>query len=152
MVLQHACEQRLDSRIDDGSLTTRAVGQSPAWSGPQADDGCESSGQFIPFPKTEADRVASGDPRPSIEERYPTFERYQHRVAHAITEMVEDRLMLCEDAAGEYARLIALGLAQGVPAPSGPLPAESPVPLCDAGKEHHGHDRDEDIPSIRRTP
>jgi hypothetical protein len=99
-------------------------------SGPQADDGCEGSGQFIPFPKTSADRLASGDPRQSVEERYPTFKRYQDRVARAIREMVEDRLMLCEDTASEYARLIALGLAQGVPAPSGPLPPESPVPLC----------------------
>src|SRR5207253_5079121 len=51
--------------------------------------------------------------------------------------MVEDRLMLCEDTATEYARLIALGVAQGVPAPSGSLPAESPVQLCLTEKEHH---------------
>jgi hypothetical protein len=105
-------------------------------SGPQATDGCESAGQFIPFPKTRADRLASGDPRPSVEERYPTFERYQHRVAHAIREMVEDRLMLCEDTSSEYARLIALGLAQGVPAPSGSLSVKSPLPLCFAEREH----------------
>jgi transcriptional regulator with GAF, ATPase, and Fis domain len=30
-VERHACERRLDSLIDDVSLTTRAVGQSPAW-------------------------------------------------------------------------------------------------------------------------
>jgi hypothetical protein len=113
-------------------------------SGPQANDGCESSGQFIPFPKTKADRLASGDPRKSVEERYPTFEQYQHPVAYAIREMVEDRLMLCEDTASEYARLIALGLAQGVPAPSGSLPAVSPVPLCGDKKEHHGDDRDDE--------
>ena len=112
--------------------------------GPQANDGCESAGQFIPFPRTKADRLASGDPRPSVAERYPTFEQYQHRVAHAIREMVEDRLMLCEDTASEYARLIALGLTQGVPAPPGPLPAVSPVPLCGETKEHHGDDRDDD--------
>src|SRR5256712_1173019 len=112
--------------------------------GPQANDGCESSGQFIPFPRTKADREASGDPRESVQERYPTFEQYQHRVAHAIREMVEDRLMLCEDTAGEYARLIALGAAQGVPAPPNPLPTVSPVPLCRDKKEHHGDDRDDD--------
>jgi len=112
--------------------------------GPQANDGCESAGQFVPFPKTKADRLASGDPRQSVEERYPTFEQYQHRVAHAIREMVEDRLMLCEDTASEYARLIALGLAQGVPAPPGPPPAVSPVPLCGDKNEHHGDDRDDE--------
>jgi len=113
-------------------------------SGPQANDGCESSGQFIPFPRTKADRLTSGDPRQSVEERYSTLAQYQHRVAHAIREMVEDRLMLCEDTASEYARLIALGLTQGVPAPPGPPPAMSPVPLCGDTKEHHGDDRDDD--------
>ena len=49
-------------------------------SGPQANDGCESSGQYIPFAKTQAERLASGDPRPSVQERYPTFERYQRLV------------------------------------------------------------------------
>ena len=112
--------------------------------GPQANDGCESAGQFVPFPKTKANRLASGDPRQSVAERYPTFEQYQHRVAHAIREMVEDRLMLCEDTASEYARLIALGLAQGVPAPPGPPPAVSPVPLCGDKNEHHGDDRDDE--------
>jgi hypothetical protein len=34
-------------------------------SGPQAGDGCEGSGQYIPFPKTKSDRMASGDPRRS---------------------------------------------------------------------------------------
>lgn len=104
-------------------------------SGPQANDGCEGSGQFIPFPKTKADRVASGDPRRSVEERYPTFERYQHQVARAIRELVEDRLMLCEDTPTEYARLIAFGLAQGVPLPPGPVP--SPTQLCLTEKEHN---------------
>ena len=41
--------------------------------GAQADDGCESTGQYIPFAKTNADRQASGDPRRSIEERYAVF-------------------------------------------------------------------------------
>src|SRR5437660_10980636 len=35
--------------------------------GPQANDGCESSGQYIPFAHTAAARAASGDPRPSVE-------------------------------------------------------------------------------------
>src|ERR1700694_4441616 len=42
-------------------------------SGPQVNDGCEASGQMVAFPKTKADRIASGDPRLSIEERYPSF-------------------------------------------------------------------------------
>jgi hypothetical protein len=103
----------------------------------QANDGYEGSGQFIPFPKTKADRLASGDPRQSGAERYPTFDRYQRRVGRAIAEMAEDRLMLCEDTATEYARLIALGLAQGVRAPPGSLPTGSPLQLYPTEKERH---------------
>ena len=31
---------------------------------------CMLNGGFIPFAKTKAERLASGDPRPSLEERY----------------------------------------------------------------------------------
>src|SRR4029079_15387948 len=34
--------------------------------GPQANDGCEGSGSYAPFASTKADRLASGDPRPSV--------------------------------------------------------------------------------------
>ena len=47
---------------------------------PQANDGCEGSGQYIPFPKTKADRLASGDPRLSIEERYGNVETYSSKL------------------------------------------------------------------------
>jgi hypothetical protein len=50
----------------------------------QADDGCESSGQFIPFAATAAARAATGDPRPSVAERYPTFDTYDVQVKTAI--------------------------------------------------------------------
>jgi len=41
--------------------------------GAHANDCCEGAGQMIAFPKTKAVRLASGDPRLSIEERYPSF-------------------------------------------------------------------------------
>jgi Alpha/beta hydrolase domain len=103
-------------------------------SGPQANDGCEASGQMIPFPRTRAERVASGDPRVSVEERYPTFRRYQRKVVHAIREMLKQRLMLCEDAEDEYRRLVANGLAMGVPAPPAGDPPASPT-LCGDGED-----------------
>jgi hypothetical protein len=98
--------------------------------GPQADDGCESSGQYIPFAKTEADRAAAGDPRPSVEARYPSFAAYLSGVRRAIDDLVKDRLMLCEDAPAEQARLISRGLDAGVPAPKGKLPSQDTVPQC----------------------
>ena len=35
------------------------------------DEGCDASGMVIPFARTKAQRMASGDPRLSLEERYP---------------------------------------------------------------------------------
>ena len=112
--------------------------------GAQADDGCESAGQYIPFPKTEVERSATNDPRPSVAARYPTFTHYYDRVVHAIREMVEDRLMLCEDTTSELARLVQAGLNNGIAAPVNGIP---PAPqLCRPQRHSGGHDgkRDDD--------
>ena len=97
--------------------------------GAQADDGCESTGQYIPFAKTKADREASADPRPSIEERYASFDDYYNPVKRAVDNMVRGRLLLCEDADDQIERLISIGLAAGVPAPDGDL-SEPELPHC----------------------
>jgi hypothetical protein len=99
-------------------------------SDPQANDGCEQAGQYIPLPRTKADRAASGDPRPSVEERYRSFGEYYSNVLRAIDGLVKDRLMLCEDADAEQARLLQAGLAAGVPPPQGRLPPQTTPPLC----------------------
>lgn len=61
------------------------------------DDLCDGFGQAIPFAQTKAERVASGDPRLSIEERYPTHEIYVKKVAKAARELQHQRFMLAED-------------------------------------------------------
>lgn len=81
-------------------------------------------------PKTAAERAASGDPRPSVEERYPSFGQYHSAVMRAIDGLVKDRLMLCEDADDAQARLLAAGLTAGVPAAQGKLPPKATVPHC----------------------
>src|SRR6266536_6803 len=98
--------------------------------GAQANDGCEAAGQFIPFAKTKVERLASGDPRPSVEERYPSFGQYYSEVIRAVDGLVKDRLMLCEDAEDAQARLLDAGLAAGVSSPHGNLPPQSQVPQC----------------------
>src|SRR5262245_8503239 len=90
--------------------------------GAQANDGCEAAGQYIPFPKTKADRDATGDPRRSVEERYPSFDIYFNRIERAVDNLVRNRLMLCEDADDQIERLVTAGLAAGVPAPTGDMP------------------------------
>lgn len=59
---------------------------------------CETTGQYIPFPATRAEREARGDPRLSVEERYPTHADYVNRVAEAADNLVRERLLLEEDA------------------------------------------------------
>jgi hypothetical protein len=86
-------------------------------SGAQANDGCESTGQFIPFAATADARASSGDPRPSVAERYPTFDDYDSKVKTAMNAMIQQRTLLCEDGASELQRMRTLGASRGVPNP-----------------------------------
>jgi hypothetical protein len=83
-------------------------------SGPQAGDGCEAAGQFIPFAKTAAERKASGDPRLSLEERYASLAAYVTRVRVAVDDLVSRRLLLREDAASAVTRLTEMARTLGV--------------------------------------
>jgi hypothetical protein len=68
---------------------------------------------MIAFPKTKANRLASGDPRLSVEERYPSFSVYAAMVKDAVEDMVTKRLMLREDAQPAVNRLLRAGQATG---------------------------------------
>jgi hypothetical protein len=54
-------------------------------------------GAYFPFAATAKQRVAAGDPRPSLEERYPSHDHYVNAVARAAAELQKDRLLLAED-------------------------------------------------------
>jgi hypothetical protein len=56
-------------------------------------------GSTIPFPATQAEREASGDPRPSIEERYASKQDYLRRVQQAAETLVQQGYLLAEDLA-----------------------------------------------------
>ncbi|HYL36651.1 MAG TPA: alpha/beta hydrolase domain-containing protein [Bryobacteraceae bacterium] len=66
--------------------------------GPAADDGCDAYGQMIPLAQTQTARLANGDPRLSIEERYQTHEGYASAVGKAVADLLRERLLLVEDA------------------------------------------------------
>ena len=58
---------------------------------------CAFTGGFVPFAKTQADRMANGDPRPSLAERY-TFVGYYYSALNIINQLVQNRYLLPEDA------------------------------------------------------
>jgi hypothetical protein len=54
-------------------------------------------GSYIAFPPTKSDRERVKDPRLSIEERYPSRDRYLAMVQEAVAALVKDRYLLPED-------------------------------------------------------
>ena len=56
-----------------------------------------NTGSYIPFARTRAEREASGDPRRSIEERYPSRGSYLNRIRDVASELVRERYLLPED-------------------------------------------------------
>ena len=67
-------------------------------------DGCEGSGQMIPFPMTAAARAASGDPRLSVAERYGSFSGYYYARLFATEHQLDQGYLLTEDAFTEFTR------------------------------------------------
>jgi hypothetical protein len=60
---------------------------------------CNNIGGYIPFAATRAERIAKGDPRPSLEERYPNHAAYVAKVKAQADALVAQRYMLPADAA-----------------------------------------------------
>jgi len=56
------------------------------------------NGSYLPFAKTAAQRQGSGDVRPSLQERYRSRAQYVRAIALAAQRLVEQRLLLEEDA------------------------------------------------------
>jgi len=71
---------------------------------------CNLQGSFIPFAATKAERDAASDPRPSLEERYPSKDTYVAAIRTAADGLVKARMLLSDDAA----RLIADAQRDGV--------------------------------------
>jgi len=79
-----------------------------------------------PFPPTEEDRLAAGDPRPSVRERYPTEADYLAKVAECLLDLQRRRLLLPEDVT------VLLGRAAGEKLDADSLPDYGPpkVPVA----------------------
>jgi hypothetical protein len=69
--------------------------RTPPWRGP---DLCGLTGSFVPFARTKAERLASGDPRRSLEERYKDHDGFVRAVEKAGRQLVNERFLLQIDA------------------------------------------------------
>jgi Alpha/beta hydrolase domain len=65
-------------------------------------------GSYIPFARTRAERERSGDPRLSIEERYPNKGDYMVRIEEAAKDLVTQGYLLARDVPDVVARASAL--------------------------------------------
>jgi hypothetical protein len=64
----------------------------------QPDELADRDGSFIAFARTKAEREATGDPRPSLAERYGSKTGYVEQLRHAAAALVAERLLLPDDA------------------------------------------------------
>ena len=62
--------------------------------------GCGFEAGFIPFARTKAERLANGDPRLSLEERYRDHAGFVARIREAATRQMAEGWLLPDDAAG----------------------------------------------------
>ena len=85
-------------RPDDlGAPLATHTGWNHRRQGFRAADLCGLTGSYIPFAKTRVEREAAGDPRRSIEERYPNKAQYVNQVTQAANDLAGRRLLLQED-------------------------------------------------------
>ena len=109
--LEGASYQVLVPKTDEDGLDLAGIhpmevrtplGTNTGWNvraaGRRAPNLCGLSGSWFPFARTKADRLASGDPRRSLQERYHDHDGYVRAVERAARDMVRERLLLQEDA------------------------------------------------------
>lgn len=75
---------------------------------------CAFTGGFIPFAKTRDDRLKTGDPRPSIEERYPSFTAFYYQALAVVNRLVAQRYLLPADGAREFNAALSDVLKNGL--------------------------------------
>ncbi len=89
-----------DIAVPRGTFTGWNLYKAPLPQGELAD----RDGTHFAFAATRAEREQSGDPRPSLAERYPTQDAYVAGANDVVTALQRDRLLLDEDAAAYLAR------------------------------------------------
>jgi hypothetical protein len=108
------------------------LGTYTAWnpipSGPLKGREASLAAGYVPFAKTKAERIASGDPRLSIEERYSSLWLYYYYAINEANIMVQERFLLPNDAAVLVNQLLNNMLASNLlPKRAGPGTAQIPL-------------------------
>ncbi len=85
---------QIESRVPLGTSTGWNI-RSPAHRGPNL---CVLTGSYFPFAATKAERLLSGDPRPSLQETYVNHDGFVNAVKAAARELVRERFLLEADA------------------------------------------------------
>jgi hypothetical protein len=101
---------------------------------------CALTASSFPFQETKAQRLAAGDPRPSVEERYGTHQGYVCVVTNAANKAVRKRFLRSTAAT----TLITQAQTSNVLTDVTPTPEDQQIAarLCAPPKDHDGHDHD----------
>jgi Alpha/beta hydrolase domain len=75
---------------------------------------CAFTGGFVPFAKTTAERIANGDPRPSLEERYPSLAAFSAAATSVVNQLVAQRYLLPADGARELSKALTDVVNNGI--------------------------------------
>ena len=84
--------------IPEGVVPLATMGKAIRGPGFSAGELCSANGSWLPFPRTKNDRLAKGDSRLSIQERYPDgLKEYAEKYGRAVEMLVSSRYLLPED-------------------------------------------------------
>ncbi len=90
------------------------TGWNPIASGILKGQNCVLTGGYIPFAITQAQRLASGDPRLSIEERYGRLGQYYTSALYQAKDLFRQRFLLADDANRLINQMLSDMLASGL--------------------------------------
>jgi hypothetical protein len=106
--IQLAGVDQIESRVPLGTSTGWNI-RTPAHRGPNL---CSLTGSYFPFAITKAERVADGDPRPSLEELYGNHAGFVNAVMTAASQLVNERFLLDVDAKADISAAEASNVLQ----------------------------------------
>jgi len=101
------------------------TGWNPVSSGVLKGQECQLQAGTIPFARTKAERMAKGDPRLSLEERYGNLAHYYSLAMEAANQLVVQRFLLPGDAEREIRQMLNDMLKSGALPLVGPAPGLS---------------------------